>query len=259
MRRLFASLALALMAITVSTHSAPRSWLVQKTSGNAVYGAQSAALTRGLVLNRGATVRTGDNGKVLLVRSTESVFIGPYTVAAIATHPTNGLETTVLLQRGQTRLSVHKRNAVHFSVETPYLVAVVKGTKFEVSVGRNSAMVSVQEGRVGVKALRSGKYADVLAGQRASVDAAGNLKLTGKGKLAAIQQGRPRPAAVSAGSASASVGSSVSSQGTSLGLSAGTGGLSVGAGTSVGGIGVGASAGVGGTGVSVGGVVRVGS
>jgi hypothetical protein len=119
MRKLFVSLALALLAITVSTHSAPRGWLVQKTSGNAVYGTQSAALTKGLMLNRGATVRTGDNGKVLLVRSAESVFIGPYTVAAIAAHPTNGLETTVLLQKGQARLSVRKRNAAHFSVETP--------------------------------------------------------------------------------------------------------------------------------------------
>jgi hypothetical protein len=258
-RRLFVPLVIALLAATVSTYSAPRGWLVQKTSGEAVYGAQSAVLTRGVVLDRGASVRTGDNGKVLLVRSAESVFIGPYTVAAIAAHPTNGLETTVLLQRGQARLSVRKRNAAHFSVETPYLVAVVKGTQFNVTVRRNSAEVSVQEGRVAVKALKSGRYADVSAGQKATVDAAGNLILTGKGQLAAIKAGLPRAAAVAAGSTSASMNSSVGTQGSaSVGLGASIGGLSVG-GTSVGGVGVNAGASIGGSGASVGGSVSAGS
>jgi len=258
-RRLFVPLIIALLAITVSTYSAPRGWLVQKTSGQAIYGAQSAMLTQGVVLYRGATVRTGNNGKVLLVRAAESVFIGPYTVAAIAAHPTNGLETTVLLQSGQAQLSVRKRNTVHFSVETPYLVAVVKGTKFSVTVRRNSAEVSVQEGRVAVRALRSGRYVDVSAGQKATVDAAGNLTLTGKGQLAAIKTGTPRAATVSAGSISGSVGTSVSNQGTtSLGLGVDTGGLSVG-GAALGGVGVSAGASIGGTGASIGGGVSIGS
>jgi hypothetical protein len=259
-RRLFVPLIIALLAVTVSTNGSPRGWLVKKTSGEAVYGAQSAALTKGVVLDRGATMRTGNNGKVLLVRSAESVFIGPYTVAAIAVRPTNGLDTTVLLQSGQAQLSVRKRNSAHLSVETPYLVAVVKGTKFNVAVGRNSAQVLVQEGRVAVKALRSGRSVDVSAGQKVVVDAAGNLTLTGKGTLATIKSGTPRAAAVSAGSTSASVNSSVGSQGTaSVGVSAGTGDLSVGGSSSVGGVGVSAGASIGGTGASVGGSVSVGS
>ena len=252
MHRLFVPLLIALLAVTVSTNSAPRGWLVQKTSGEAVYGVQSAALTRGVVLDRGATMRTGNNGKVLLVRSTESVFIGPYTVAAIAARPTNGLDTTVLLQSGQARLSVRKRNSAHFSVETPFLVAVVKGTKFNVAVGRNFAQVSVQEGRVAVKALKSGRNVDVSAGQKAIVDAAGNLTLTGKGILATIKSGTPRASAVLAENASTSTGT------TSLGLGVSKGGLSIN-GTSVGGVNVGANASVGGTGANVDASVGVGS
>ena len=134
-------------------------------------------------------------------------------------------------------------------VLTPYLVAVVNGTKFNVTVGRNSAEVSVQEGRVAVRALRSGRYVDVSAGQKATVDAAGNLTLTGKGQLAAIKTGTPRAATVSAGS----------NQGTtSLGLGVGTGGLSVGGGA-LGGVGVSAGASIGGTGASIGGGVSIGS
>jgi hypothetical protein len=250
--RLFVPLLIALLAVTVSTNSAPRGWLVQKTSGEAVYGVQSAALTRGVVLDRGATMRTGNNGKVLLVRSAESVFIGPYTVAAIAARPTNGLDTTVLLQSGQARLSVRKRNSAHFSVETPFLVAVVKGTKFNVAVGRNFAQVSVQEGRVAVKALKSGRNVDVSAGQKAMVDAAGNLTLTGKGILATIKSGTPRASAVLAANTSTSTGT------TSLGLGVSKGGLSIN-GTSVGGVNVGANASVGGTGANVDASVGVGS
>jgi hypothetical protein len=258
-RRLFVPLTIALLAVTVSTNSAPRGWLVQKTSGEAVYGAQSSALTKGLVLDRGATMRTGNNGKVLLVRSAESVFIGPYTVAAIAARPTNGLDTTVLLQSGRAQLSVRKRNSAHFSVETPYLVAVVKGTRFNVAVGQNSAQVLVQEGRVAVRALRSGRNVDVSAGQKASVDAAGNLTLTGKGTLATIKTGPPRAAAVSVASASASMNASIRSQGAaSVGIGVSSGGLSIG-GTGVGGIGIGADAGMGGMGATVSGGVSAGS
>jgi hypothetical protein len=252
-RRLFAPLIIALLAVTASTNSAPRGWLVKKTSGEAVYGAQSAVLTKGVVLDRGATMRTGNNGKVLLVRSEESVFIGPYTVAAIAARTSNGLDTTVLLQSGQAQLSVRKRNSAHFSVETPYLVAVVKGTKFTVAVGRNSAQVLVQEGRVAVKALTSGRNVDVSAGQKAIVDAAGNLTLTGNGTLATIKSGMPRTAAVS------TTNTSINSQGAaSLGVGISTGGLSIG-GAKVGSVGAGADASIGGTGASMGGSVSVGS
>jgi hypothetical protein len=264
MRRLFAPLVLGftLVILSISTYSAPWGWLVQKTSGSAVYGSSGSAqlaLRKGLLLSRGAMVRTGDNGKVLLVRSEESVFIGPHTVASIAARPTPGMQTTVVLQSGQANLSVRKRSRAHFSVETPYLVAVVKGTKFKVAVARSTAEVSVQEGRVEVKALKSGQYADVLAGQKAVVDASGNLKLTGKGKLAAVKKGISRAPVVAGGSPTASGSLSVNGDTAHAGVSAsvGTGGVSVGGSASVGGASVGAGASVGG-GVNVGGGLGVG-
>lgn len=266
MRRLFVPLlfGITLAAVSISTYSAPWGWLVQKTSGSAVYrpgGTAQLALKRGLVLHRGATLRTGDNGKVLLVQGEESVFIGPYTIAAIASHPTRGMQTTVLLQSGQANFAVRKKSRAHFSVETPYLVAVVKGTKFKVAVARTSAEVSVQEGRVEVKALKSGQYVDVIAGQKAVVDAAGNLKLTGKGKLAAIRQGIPRAPVVAAGSSTASMNLSVDGATAEAGISVNSDtGISVGGTTSVGGVSAGAGASIGGSGggASIGGGAGVG-
>jgi hypothetical protein len=266
-------IAAACVSLSITTYSAPWGWVVQKTSGSATYRSTSISLSpvkKGLVFGRGTIVRTGDNGKVLLVRSEESVFIGPYTTAAIAQHPTPGMQTTVHLQRGQANLTVQKKSRAHFSVETPYLVAVVKGTKFKVAVTSSFAEVAVQEGRVQVKALKTGQYADIIAGQKAVVDKAGNLKLSGKGKLASIRSGAPRAAAVglSTGSIDAqaglgvggvSVNGSASIGGASVGGSASVGsGASVGVGASVGGAKVGAGASVGGGGLSVGGGLGIG-
>jgi hypothetical protein len=99
----------------------------------------------------------------------------------------------VLLQRGETNLNVRKKSRPHLSVETPYLVAVVKGTRFKVAVAQRSAEVVVEEGRVEVRALSSGYYADVLAGQKAVVDRNGNLKLSGKGTLSPIKGSKSTP------------------------------------------------------------------
>jgi hypothetical protein len=243
---------------------------VQKTSGSATYRSANISLSpvkKGLVFGRGTIVRTGDNGKVLLVRNDESVFIGPYTTAAIAQRPTLGMQTTVLLQRGEANLAVQRKSRAHFSVETPYLVAVVKGTKFKVAVTSSYAEVAVQEGRVQVRALKTGKYADIIAGQKAVVDKAGNLKLSGKGRLASIRTGAPRAAAVgqsmSAGlginSGGLSVNGSAGIGGTSVGVGASLGsGASVGVGASVGGAKVGAGASVGGGGAHVGGGLGLG-
>jgi hypothetical protein len=274
MRRaiLTALIAAVCLSLPLSTHSAPWGWVVQKTSGNASYHSASISLSpvkKGLVFDRGTVVRTGNNGKVLLVRSTESVFIGPYTAAAIAPRPTPGMQTTVLLERGQANLSVQKKSRAHFSVETPYLVAIVKGTKFNVAVTSTYAEVAVQEGRVQVRALKTGKYADIVVGQKAIVDKAGNLKLSGKGKLASITTGSPRRAAVSqtsgvlgnlsAGGVGSQAGIGVGSGGLSVNGSASVGsGASVSAGASVGGTQVGAGVSVGGGGISVGGGASVG-
>src|SRR5688572_10189312 len=107
-----ALIAAACLSLPISTYSAPWGWLVEKTSGSATYRSTNISLSpvkKGLVFGRGTIVRTGDNGKVLLVRSNASVFIGPYTTAAIAQHPTPGMQATVHLQRGQLNLAVQKQ------------------------------------------------------------------------------------------------------------------------------------------------------
>ena len=257
MRRHIAFFLLALLALPISVHAVPWGWLVQKSSGKASYQTAQLPLSplrKGLALNKGDTVRTGANGKVLLVRDAESVFIGPYSLATIAPMPAPGMRTTVLLQKGQVDLSVRTKARPHFSVETPFLVAVVKGTKFRVTSSASRSEVTVSEGRVRVKALRTGKFVDVDAGQKAVVDSSGALTLSGK--LASINSGVPEPGATSP--ASLSAGADIGSGSISAGASAGLGGASVGAGAGLGGASVGVGASVGGGGIQASGSVGLG-
>jgi hypothetical protein len=155
-------------------------WLVMEVSGDASYylnGDTRMPLRRGMNLTQGASVETGANGKVLLTRGEESVFIGPYSLAAIAA-PGDELKTTISLQRGQAGFQVAKRKSKHFSVETPFLAAVVKGTRFTVQVDESSAAVAVSEGLVEVRAHKSRFSADLQPGHNALVNRDGDLSLT---------------------------------------------------------------------------------
>src|SRR5262249_42734928 len=59
-----------------------------------------------------------------------------------------------------------------FEVDTPYIVAIVKGTKFTTTVSDAGASVKVSEGVVGVSATSGGASIDLNAGGSASVSAA---------------------------------------------------------------------------------------
>jgi hypothetical protein len=265
MRRHIAFYILALLALPVSLDAMPLGWLVQKSSGKANYQTAQLPLSplrKGQVVNRGDTVRTGPNGKVLLVRNAESVFIGPYSVASIASPATPSMRTTVLLHKGQVDLTVRTKARPHFSVETPYLVAVVKGTKFKVTASPSRSEVTVFEGRVRVKSLRTGKFVDVDQGQRAVVDRSGALTLTGKGKLASVKSAAPGSSVAAStsttvSSGTISAGADIGTSGVSAGASVGSGGVSIGAGVGLGG-GIQASGDIGLGGLGLGGSVGVG-
>lgn len=176
-------------------------WLVSKRSGDVwvtTSGIQQASLNSETVLKPGDNIRTGRNGRVLLVRGEETILISPNSVIGVPGEKKEGLPTTIIQQAGSILLEVEKRNVKHFSVETPYLAAVVKGTQFRVSVNKYGTSVNVLRGKVEVADFRSGQYALVLPGQAAKVLAQGKygLSLSGSGTLNPIQQGKTRSSSV---------------------------------------------------------------
>lgn len=171
-------------------------WQVSKVSGEAWIagsGVQQVAIGQATTLKPGDTIRTGRNGRVLLVRGAESMLISANSQVAVPTTTGSG-RSTILQQAGSILLDVEKRNVQHFEVETPFLAAVVKGTQFRVTVTSGSAKVDVQRGQVQVSDFRSGQFVLVQPGQAASAAGGGGagLRLSGSGQFNPTQQGAPR-------------------------------------------------------------------
>jgi FecR protein len=177
-------------------------WSVKKSSGQVwitTPGAEQASLTQETSLRIGDTIRTGSNGRVLLVRGEESILISPNAVISLPSENKDGMTTTVTQQAGTILLDVERRNVKHFEVETPYLAAVVKGTQFQVSVDAAGSHVTVLRGQVEVADFKSGQISQILPGQTAAAFSSGKtgLSLSGAGRFYPIEQGAPRTPSIS--------------------------------------------------------------
>lgn len=176
-------------------------WSVSKASGDvwiATDGAQQVSLKQEEALKPGDTIRTGRNGRVLLVRGEETILISPNSVVGLPGEKKDGLSTTIVQQAGSILLEVEKRNVKHFEVETPYLAAVVKGTQFSVTVSAGSTKVGVVRGQVEVSDFKTGQIAQVMPGQAATAFEHGKpgLSLSGAGTFNPIEQGKPRASTI---------------------------------------------------------------
>src|SRR5262245_34669438 len=195
--------ALAQEPPALAPHSANDSWRISKSSGDvsvSTAGMQLVALTNGMTLQAGDAIRTGQNGRVLLTRGNETILISANSAVSIPKKDSkDGLSTTILQQAGSILLEVEKRGVNHFEVETPHLSAVVKGTRFHVTINANDTRVGVFRGQVEVTDFRSGQHTLVNAGQSAStsVQGPGGLSVSGTGAFNPIQQGSPRQSSMS--------------------------------------------------------------
>jgi FecR protein len=194
---LLTALAIAMLGAGSNAH-AQDSWRISKSSGDVsimTEGFQPVALAAGMILQPGNSIRTGQNGRVLLTRGNETILISANSAISFPKNgKQNGMSTTVLQQAGSILLEVEKRAINHFEVETPHLSAVVKGTRFHVTMSGNESRVGVFRGQVEVTDFMSGQHALVNAGQNATVSMQGSagLSLSGTGTLSPVQQGSPR-------------------------------------------------------------------
>lgn len=192
--------ALALVVTTVHGHAASV-WQVEMMSGEAYIlseNAQPVALTPGGVVAAGGVIETGPDGRVVLSRGSESIVVSPNSSIAVSPESDSGIMTRILQRAGTVLLQVEKQDRQHFEVETPYLAAVVKGTKFTVSVDAEGAAVHVMEGVVETIDLDTGDVGLVRRGQTAQslVGAGSGLLVSGPG-AEPVQRGKDRARAQS--------------------------------------------------------------
>ena len=181
-------------------------WIISEaTPGVTVLHAGRALIgERHARLEAGDVVLTGGNARAVLVRGEEYAMVAPNSRLQL-TAPADASGFTQVLERwGNVVYSIKKKVAPHFTVETPFLAAVVKGTTFSVTVDATGASVQVIEGAVEVATRDRGAHYLVLPGDIANVAATSMRTLSIDGKRSqTIQSTAPlAPAAPAAPAAS---------------------------------------------------------
>lgn len=169
-------------------------WVATKLRGTVLVHVDGdwRPLGRGDVVSDEQLVRTMRTGRVTLERGGEVVELSSETQIRI--HDRAGRKyTTVLQDFGTVSVEADVRAVQHFSVKTPHLAAVVKGTRFTVTSGKRTAEVSVERGSVAVKDSDTRQSTVVVAGQSAGTAAGAPLTVAGTGVLPVVRNADGSP------------------------------------------------------------------
>ncbi len=153
-----------------------RAWVVAELRGAAFSRPGDAAdrpwqaLRTGARIEPGSVVRTEASGRMELTNGLDTIRLSPSSELELPAGQ-DGPLTRVIHWIGTAFFHVGKRPGPQFEVETPYLVAIVKGTQFTTTVSDAGASIKVSEGTVGVSAALGGPSVDVTAGESAGVSA----------------------------------------------------------------------------------------
>lgn len=112
-----------------------------------------------------AVVSTGDDGSARLRQDATVISIAANTAIELLDNPGSGVLQRAVQNRGSAFYDIAPQGSNRFRVETPYLVAVIKGTQFNVTVGDDVTSVSLFEGLLRVEAPDVGDAVDLAAGQ----------------------------------------------------------------------------------------------
>ena len=154
-------------------------WEVRDATGQVhiLNGSDRIEASRGATLGPGASVETGAEGRAVLARGSEVVFVSPQTRLTVPTaEQARGL-VRIIQDLGRATYMIARKAQSHFAVGTPLLAAVVKGSVFTVAVDSARVSVSVREGQVEVSSPRSGIPQIIATGMTASVTAASSGRI----------------------------------------------------------------------------------
>jgi hypothetical protein len=133
--------------------------------------AQWQPLQTGARIAPGSVVRTDASGSMELKNGIDTIRLSPASEIELPAGQNGDPVTRVIHWIGTAFFHIGKRPGPQFEVDTPYIVAIVKGTKFTTAVSEAGASIKVSEGIVGVSATSGGSSIDVTAGEGASVSA----------------------------------------------------------------------------------------
>lgn len=122
----------------------------------------------GLTLELPSTVQTGRDGSTDLRQGETRIGVGPNTRLEFPASGTpDGPVDRIVQPLGNAFYDVGPRGNRRLRVETPFLVAVIKGTQFSVAVERDSGTISLHEGSLEILAPDIGANVMLKAGEMA--------------------------------------------------------------------------------------------
>ncbi len=170
MRRLYALIGTLFFLVAVPAFAKePMSgpWIVSQQVGVTQVirsGLQPASVKAQSRLSPGDLVVTGANGRLMLTRGGDYVVVAPNSRLLLPKEAQETGFTRLIQQVGTMLYKVRHTGVPHFSVDTPMLAAVVKGTSFTVIVDEDRSAVQVTEGVVEVTAAVGGMHTLVEKG-----------------------------------------------------------------------------------------------
>ena len=185
------AVAVCLMPVTVSASSAD-DWTANKLRGRVLQlvDNQWVVLERGMVVPDDRVIRTMGGAQVQFKRGEETIDLSANTQIQIHDRGTAAKPNTTVQQYfGTVAVEAEVEQVKHFAVQTPYMAAVVKGTRFTVTSGKTGANVSVQRGHVAVEARSDKSHVTLSVGQSATIDevkTGGEIVVAGTGDLPVV-------------------------------------------------------------------------
>ena len=160
------SRALALCSI-MTTPAMADDWTIVRLRGTVLELVEGkwAPLRRGAVVPDDRVIRSLA-GRATFTRDQETIELGENSMIQIMDRP-GGDYTTVVDHQGAVSIEADVRNVEHFSVVTPYLAAVVKGTKFTVLTEQAGSTLQVTRGQVLMRDTAFGGELTISQGKQA--------------------------------------------------------------------------------------------
>ena len=189
---------LAVAFALISSAALADDWTADKLRGPVLQlvDGQWQKLDRGMVVPDTRVIRTLGMGYVTFTRGGETIDLGPNTQIQIYDKGGRKPFTTVQQSFGTVSIEANVENVQHFAVQTQYLAAVVKGTRFTVTSGKTGSKVEVHRGHVEVDDKSNKSKVVISVGQSATVDIKktdGGIAVDGTGTLPTVVGANGQP------------------------------------------------------------------
>lgn len=177
--------AAALAWLSLAATVAADEWVVDRLRGQVLVKTNGIwqELARGDVVSDDSPIKSLEGTRVTFARGVERIELSGATEIRIFDRE-GELMTTVMQAYGTVTVEAERRNIQHFSIQTPYLAAIVKGTRFTVVSDETQSNVAVSRGLVQVQDYEHDRATDISPGQTATVGQDTALEVTGSGRLA---------------------------------------------------------------------------